>query len=91
MINSILCLILIFFQITVSESVGTVCVPVYRTGGLFSTVGAGYSFHDITATGNGIDYDTNPATVTLGPQETEGCLSVNITNDLTPEVDEVII
>lgn len=79
----------LFFQIRVSEDVGSFCVYVNRTGGDFDVVGATYSFTGITATGNGVDYDSAPGTVTLRSRENSGCIAVNITNDILPEVDEV--
>uniref|UniRef100_A0A1X7VF86 Staphylococcus aureus surface protein A n=3 Tax=Amphimedon queenslandica TaxID=400682 RepID=A0A1X7VF86_AMPQE len=72
---------------TVSESVDTTCIPVYRSGGMFSTVGASYSFTDGSATG-GSDFDNTEGTISIGPQVSQGCLNVTITNDNTPESEE---
>ena len=60
----------------------------YRSGGMFSNVGASYSFTDGSATG-GSDFDNTPGTISIGPQVAQRCLTVNITNDNTPETDEV--
>ena len=47
-------------------------------------------FQDGTATGGGVDYVSDPGIITFGPGETLQCIYVNITNDLTAEVDEVM-
>lgn len=81
----------IFHQILyVNENVGTSCIGVSRIGGLFNQVGTGYMFQDGTATGGGVDYESDPGIITFGPGETLQCIYVNITNDLTPEIDEVL-
>ena len=57
---------------------------------MFSFVGATFTFQDGSATG-GSDFGDTAGVISVGPQVAEQCITVNITNDNTPETDEVTV
>ena len=57
---------------------------------MFSFVGATFTFQDGSATG-GSDFGDTAGVISVGPQVAEQCITVNITNDNTPENDEVTV
>ena len=47
------------------ENADVVCIPVLRTGGTFSTIGTEFTTNDVSASGNGVDYNPDSGLLNL--------------------------
>ena len=71
------------------ENADVVCIPVLRTGGTFSTIGTEFTTNDVSASGNGVDYNPDSGTIEFAPGNISSCVNIDSINDIDPEVDEI--
>ena len=78
--------------IVVNESLGSLYLTVVRTGSTAGEIGFHYLVSPFTsghyAAANAADYSPSSGTVTLADGVTSAVLTINITDDVTPEMQE---